>query len=91
MDLKITGVVKLDEEWKKPGDTVKDVDEDVAEDLIAKGVAEETDEPIDDNSELAALRVRAKELDIPRASQMGEKKLVEAIAAAEAVAKNGQE
>ncbi|MFF2910005.1 hypothetical protein [Paenibacillus sp. NPDC057934] len=80
MDIKLKGVVKNGGKWKRPGDIIRKVDDEIAEELIAKGIAEEVEPlPEDDNSELLALRERAKALGITNASRLGEAKLKEAI------------
>jgi hypothetical protein len=40
LNLKITGVVKIDDQWKNPGDEALGVSEEIGMDLIAKGVGE---------------------------------------------------
>lgn len=39
MNLKITGVVKYNGKWKRPGDELLSITEDVGNDLLAKGLA----------------------------------------------------
>ncbi|SEO01351.1 hypothetical protein SAMN04487895_104225 [Paenibacillus sophorae] len=81
MDLKLTGVVKQGGKWRKPSDIIRKVDDEIAEELIAAGVAEEIEpQPEEDASELQELRDRAKVLGVPNAGRLGEAKLKEGIA-----------
>lgn len=81
MDIKLKGVVKNGGKWKKPGDIVRKVDDEIAEDLIAQGYAEEIEPlPEDDAKELQELRERAKLLGVTNASRLGKEKLQEGIA-----------
>lgn len=92
MKVKITALVKVAGVWRRPGDIVEGVKPDVSQEIVNQGVGEiiETVERRDD--ELQELRERAKELGIPRASQLGETKLREAIAQKEAeIAEKEQE
>lgn len=81
MDLKLTGVVKQGGQWRKPGDVIRKVDDELAAELIAAGIAEETEPlPEEETTELQELRERAKVLGVPNAGRMGEAKLKEGIA-----------
>ncbi|OKP91851.1 hypothetical protein A3844_01685 [Paenibacillus helianthi] len=80
MDIKLKGVVKHGGTWKRPDDIIRKVDEEIAEELIAKGIAEEVEPLPEDDSELQALRERAKVLGVASAGRLGEAKLKEAIA-----------
>lgn len=39
MNIKVTGVVKYKKEWKRPGDELTDVPDEVGKDLVDKGLA----------------------------------------------------
>ncbi|WP_342422890.1 hypothetical protein [Paenibacillus sp. FSL E2-0178] len=84
MDIKLKGVVKNGGKWLKPGDIVRKVDDEIGLDLIAKGYAEEVEPLPEDDTELQALKERAKVLGVPQAGRLGETKLKEAIAEKEA-------
>ncbi|MDT3426071.1 hypothetical protein J2Z22_001591 [Paenibacillus forsythiae] len=79
MDLKLTGVVKQGGKWRKPGDVIRKVDDEIAQELIAACVAEETEAGTDDDAELKGLRERAKALGVSNAGRLGEAKLKESI------------
>ncbi|QSF42664.1 DUF7210 family protein [Paenibacillus tianjinensis] len=80
MDIKLKGVVKNGGKWKKPGDIIRKVDDEIAEDLIAQGYAEEIEAlPDDDAAELQELRERAKLLGVSNAGRLGKEKLLEGI------------
>lgn len=81
MDIKLKGVVKNGGKWKKPGDIIRKVDDEIAEELIAQGYAEEVESlPDDDANELQELRERAKLLGVSNAGRLGKEKLQEGIA-----------
>jgi hypothetical protein len=82
--VKITGVVKVDGIWRRPGDVVEGVKPDVAQEIVGRGAGEIIETVDKHDVELQYLRARAKELGIPKAGQMGEAKLREAIAQKEA-------
>lgn len=84
VDIKLKGVVKNGGKWLKPGDIVRKVDDEIALDLIAKDYAEEVEPLPEDDTELQALKERAKTLGVPQAGRLGEAKLKEAIAEKEA-------
>lgn len=78
--VKVTGVVKYDGVWRRPGDVLEKVPDEIANQMVSQDVAEiisVSDEP---PAELQYLRARAHELGVPRANQMGEEKLKVAIA-----------
>ncbi|NUU62694.1 DUF7210 family protein [Paenibacillus agri] len=79
MDIKLKGVVKHGGKWKKPGDIIRKVDDEIAEELISKGLAEEVEPLPEVDTELQTLRERAKALGIVNAGRLGETKLKEAI------------
>lgn len=81
MDIKLKGVVKNGGKWLKPGDIVRKVDDEIAEELITQGYAEEAESlPDDDANELQELRERAKLLGVSNAGRLGKEKLQEGIA-----------
>lgn len=84
MDIKLKGVVKHGGKWKRPGDIIRKVDDEIAKELISKDIAEEVEPLPEDDTELQALRERAKVLGVPQAGRLGETKLKEAIAEKEA-------
>jgi hypothetical protein len=84
VDIKLKGVVKNGGKWLKPGDIVRKVDDEIGLDLIAKDYAEEVEPLPEDDTELQALKERAKVLGVPQAGRLGETKLKEAIAEKEA-------
>lgn len=85
MDLKLTGVVKYNGDWKQPEDIIRKVDDTVGKSIIDVGVGREIETLQDDSdTELQALRERAKELGVPNAGRLGEAKLKEGIAEKEA-------
>lgn len=89
--VKITGVVKVDGLWRRPGDIVADVKLDVAQEIVGRGTGEIIESVDKRDDELQALREHAKQLGIPRAGQLGEEKLRETIAQKEAeIAENEQ-
>lgn len=79
MDIKLKGVVKNGGKWKKAGDIIRKVDDEIAEELISQGYAEEVEPLTEDDTELQALRDRAKALGIANAGRLGEAKLKEGI------------
>lgn len=92
MDLKLTGVVKYDGDWKQPDDIIRNVNDSVGKSIIDAGVGKEIEALQDDSdTELQALRERAKELGVPNAGRLGEAKLKEGIAEKEAELKELQE
>ncbi|KOP64366.1 hypothetical protein AMS62_03150 [Bacillus sp. FJAT-18019] len=92
MDLKLTGVVKYDGDWKQPNDIIRKVDDSVGKSIISAGVGEEIEALQDDSdTELQELRERAKELGVQNAGRLGEAKLKEGIAEKEAELKELQE
>lgn len=84
VDIKLKGVVKNGGKWLKPGDIVRKVDDEIGLELIAKDYAEEVEPLPEDDTELQALKERAKVLGVPQAGRLGETKLKEAIAEKEA-------
>ncbi|KUP22408.1 hypothetical protein [Paenibacillus sp. DMB5] len=81
MDIKLKGVVKNGGKWLKPGEIVRKVDDEIANDLISQGYAEEVEPlPDDDAAELQELRERAKLLGVSNAGRLGKEKLQEGIA-----------
>ncbi|MPY20035.1 hypothetical protein [Paenibacillus glucanolyticus] len=85
MDLKLTGVVKYEGDWKQPKDIIRNVNDSVGKSIIAAGIGMEIEALQDDSdAELQALRERAKELSVPNAGRLGEAKLKEGIAEKEA-------
>jgi hypothetical protein len=80
VDIKLKGVVKNGGKWLKPGDIVRKVDDEIGLELIAKDYAEEVEPLPEDDTELQALKERAKALGVPQAGRLGETKLKEAIA-----------
>lgn len=92
VDLKLTGVVKYEGEWKQPNDIIRNVNDSVGKSIIDAGVGKEIEALLDDSdTELQALRERAKELGVPNAGRLGEAKLKEGIAEKEAELKELQE
>ncbi|MGG3278798.1 hypothetical protein [Paenibacillus solani] len=92
MDLKLTGVVKYDGDWKQPNDIIRKVDDSVGKSIISAGVGKEIEALQDDSdTELQELRERAKVLGVPNAGRLGEAKLKEGIAEKEAELKELQE
>lgn len=85
MDLKLTGVVKYEGNWKQPDDIIRNVKDSVGKSIIAAGVGKEIEALQDDSDTvLQGLRERAKELGVPNAGRLGESKLKEGIAEKEA-------
>jgi hypothetical protein len=85
VDLKLTGVVKYEGNWKQPDDIIRNVNDSVGKSIIAAGVGKEIEALQDDSdTELQGLRERAKELGVPNAGRLGEAKLKEGIAEKEA-------
>lgn len=87
MDLKITGTVKYKGDWKKPGDVIRKVDDEIGKSLVATEVATEIEPLEEDDSggdELKELREKAKALGVTNAGRLGEAKLKEGIAEIEA-------
>lgn len=85
MELKLTGVVKYEGDWKQPDDIIRNVNDSVGKSIIAAGVGKEIEAPQDDSdTELQGLRERAKELGVPNTGRLGEAKLKEGIAEKEA-------
>ncbi|MDL1163402.1 hypothetical protein P0100_20500 [Yersinia pestis] len=92
VDLKLTGVVKYEGEWKQPNDIIRNVNDSVGKSIIDAGVGKEIEALQDDSdTELQALRERAKELGIPNAGRLGEAKLKEGITEKEAELKELKE
>ncbi|MUG45521.1 hypothetical protein GNP95_11035 [Paenibacillus woosongensis] len=87
MDLQITGTVKYNGDWKKSGDEIRKVDDEVGKMLVAAEVAKEI-EPLEEDDaggdELKELRDRAKALGVSNAGRLGEAKLKEGISEKEA-------
>lgn len=85
MDLKITGVAKYKGDWKKPGDELRKVEDEIGKSLVSAEVAVEID-PLDGDGDqvLQELRERAKTLGVQNAGRLGEAKLKEGIAEKEA-------
>lgn len=87
VDLKITGVAKYKGDWKKPGDELHKVEDEIGKSLVSAEVAVEID-PLDKDGdgdqELQELRERAKTLGVQNAGRLGEAKLKEGIAEKEA-------
>lgn len=85
MDLKLTGVVKYEGEWKQPDDIIRNVNDSIGKSIIDAGVGKEIEALQDDSdTELQALREWAKQLGVPNAGRLGEAKLKEGIAEKEA-------
>lgn len=83
--VKVTGTLKYGGLWYGPVDVIEGVKEEIAQQMVKQDVGEIIGESADKpDDKLQALRERAKELGVPRATQMGEAKLIEAIAAKEA-------
>ncbi|WP_339292730.1 hypothetical protein MKY48_08665 [Paenibacillus sp. FSL W8-0187] len=81
MDLKLTGVVKYEGEWKQPDDIIRNVNDSIGKSIIDARVGKEIEALQDDSdTELQALREKAKELGVPNAGRLGEAKLKESIA-----------
>ncbi|WP_339294345.1 hypothetical protein MKY82_22065 [Paenibacillus sp. FSL W7-1279] len=85
VDLKITGVAKYKGDWKKPGDELRKVEDEIGKSLVSAEVAVEID-PLDGDGDqvLQELRERAKTLGVQNAGRLGEAKLKEGIAEKEA-------
>lgn len=87
MDIQLLTKVKYNGKWYDPGIVIEKFDDKEGERLVSIGAAKLVEQPVKvnlDDEKLEQLRERAKELGIPRATQMGEAKLLEAIAAKEA-------
>jgi hypothetical protein len=55
MNIKITGTVKIGGKWRRPGEGIKDVSDEIGQSLIAQGVAAELPESkAEDEAEAAA-------------------------------------
>ncbi|MBO2942805.1 hypothetical protein JJQ72_02245 [Paenibacillus sp. F411] len=92
MDLKLTGVVKYEGNWKQPGTIIRKVDDKIGQAILDADVADEIEEQAEESeTELQTLRDRAKELGVPNAGRLGEAKLKEGIAEKEAELKTLQE
>ncbi|EHB50115.1 hypothetical protein PaelaDRAFT_5662 [Paenibacillus lactis 154] len=85
--MKITGVAKYKGDWKKPGDELRKVEDEIGKSLVSAEVAveiEPLDKDGDGDQELQELRERAKTLGVQNAGRLGEAKLKEGIAEKEA-------
>lgn len=83
MEIQLLTKVKYKGKWYDPGIVIEKFDDEEGERLVEIGAAKLVEQPMKvnlDEEKLAQLRERAKELGIPRATQMGEAKLLEAIA-----------
>ncbi|WP_431785738.1 hypothetical protein [Paenibacillus lactis] len=92
--MKITGVAKYKGDWKKPGDELRKVEDEIGKSLVSAEVAveiEPLDKDGDGDQELQELRERAKTLGVQNAGRLGEAKLKEGIAEKEAELKELQE